>query len=84
MSPPPPPAPAAEQGRVKFYDDQRGFGFITADSGDDLFFGAAALDRAGIDAVGRGDRVAFTRARDREGRPRARDLRVLPAAPASA
>ena len=39
-------------GTVKFYNDQKGFGFIQPDNGDkDVFVHATALERAGMSGV---------------------------------
>ena len=47
-------------GTVKFYNDQRGFGFIQPDSGEkDVFFHVSALERAGISIVREGQKVKF-------------------------
>jgi cold shock protein len=47
-------------GTVKFYNDQRGFGFIAPDNGDkDVFVHATALERAGIHALREGQKVKF-------------------------
>jgi cold shock protein len=47
-------------GTVKFYNDQRGFGFIQPDSGEkDVFFHVSALERAGISALREGQKVKF-------------------------
>ena len=47
-------------GTVKFYTDQKGFGFIQPDSGEkDVFVHATALERAGISALREGDKVKF-------------------------
>jgi CspA family cold shock protein len=47
-------------GTVKFYNDQKGFGFIQPDRGDkDVFVHATALERAGIKGLREGQKVAF-------------------------
>ena len=47
-------------GTVKFYNDQKGFGFIQPDNGEkDVFVHATALERAGISALREGDKVKF-------------------------
>lgn len=50
-----------DKGTVKFYNDQKGYGFIAPDSGGkDVFVHATALERAGMRALNEGDKVAFT------------------------
>ena len=52
-------------GTVKFYNDQRGFGFIAPDNGEkDVFVHASALERAGIHALREGQKVKFDTASD--------------------
>jgi CspA family cold shock protein len=47
-------------GTVKFYNDQKGFGFIQPDDGGkDVFVHATALERAGIHALREGQKVSF-------------------------
>ena len=47
-------------GIVKFYNDQKGFGFIQPDNGDrDVFVHATALERAGITGLRDGQKVSF-------------------------
>ena len=47
-------------GTVKFYNDQKGFGFIKPDAGsNDVFVHATALERAGIRGLAEGQKVAF-------------------------
>ena len=47
-------------GTVKFYNDQKGFGFIQPDGGDkDVFVHATALERAGIQILREGQKVKF-------------------------
>jgi cold shock protein len=53
-------------GTVKFYNDQKGFGFIQPDNGGkDVFVHATALERAGIRSLSEGQKVAFDTAEDR-------------------
>ena len=47
-------------GTVKFYNDQKGFGFIQPDDGSkDVFVHATALERAGINGLREGQKVSF-------------------------
>jgi CspA family cold shock protein len=47
-------------GTVKFYNTQKGFGFIVPDDGSkDVFVHATALERAGINGLNEGQKVTF-------------------------
>jgi len=47
-------------GTVKFYNDQKGFGFIAPEDGStDVFVHATALERAGIQGLSEGQKVSF-------------------------
>lgn len=53
-------------GTVKFYNEQRGFGFIEPqDGGKDVFVHATALERAGMRALTEGQAVSFDTEIDR-------------------
>ncbi|NBJ09581.1 cold-shock protein [Microvirga arsenatis] len=53
-------------GTVKFYNDQKGFGFIQPDNGEkDVFVHATALERAGLRGLREGQKVSFDTAEDR-------------------
>ncbi|MFA9473111.1 MAG: cold-shock protein [Filomicrobium sp.] len=53
-------------GTVKFYNEQKGYGFIAPDEGDkDVFVHATALERAGIRGLAEGQKVAFDTEVDR-------------------
>jgi len=60
-----PSAPAVKglvmtTGTVKFYNDQKGFGFIQPDDGGkDVFVHATALERAGLNGLREGQKVSF-------------------------
>ncbi len=52
-------------GTVKFYNDQKGYGFIQPDDGNkDVFVHATALERAGINGLHEGQKVKFDTATD--------------------
>lgn len=55
-----------DTGIVKFYNDQKGYGFIQPDNGGkDVFVHATALERAGMRGLVEGQKVAFDTAEDR-------------------
>ena len=48
------------KGTVKFYNEQKGFGFIEPeDGGKDVFVHATALERAGMGSLAEGQKVSF-------------------------
>jgi cold shock protein len=48
------------KGTVKFYNEQKGYGFIQPDDGGkDVFVHATALERAGVRALREGQKVSF-------------------------
>ena len=53
-------------GTVKFYNDQKGFGFIQPSNGSkDVFVHATALERAGMRGLYEGQKVSFDTQEDR-------------------
>jgi len=65
-------------GTVKFYNGQKGFGFIQPDDGGkDVFVHATALERAGIRNLVEGQKVSFDTEEDRRtGKIAVRNLRA--------
>jgi CspA family cold shock protein len=65
-------------GTVKFYNSQKGFGFIQPDNGGkDVFVHATALERAGIRSLAEGQKVSFDIEEDRRtGKSAASNLRA--------
>lgn len=63
-------------GKIKFFSQQKGFGFIAPDDGSpDIFFHVKGLrDRAAEPDLIAGAAVEFTGEPDRTGRPRAIDV----------
>ncbi|MBB3396702.1 MULTISPECIES: cold-shock protein [unclassified Rhizobium] len=66
-------------GKVKWFNQDKGFGFITPDDGGtDIFLHITAAQRGGIDAVKEGMNIAFEVAQDRRtGRTSADNIRQL-------
>lgn len=62
-------------GKVKFFDVEKGFGFLATEEGDEVFVHASALP-AGVDALKPGSRVEFGIADGKRG-PQALSIRVL-------
>lgn len=55
-----------QTGIVKFYNDQKGYGFIQPEDGSkDVFVHASALERAGIRGLSEGQKVSFDTEADR-------------------
>jgi CspA family cold shock protein len=54
------------QGTVKFFNGQKGFGFIQPDDGGkDVFVHISAVERAGMGALNEGQKIAFDVVADR-------------------
>ncbi|MGP3534856.1 cold-shock protein [Microbacterium sp. RD1] len=69
-------------GKVRFYDEEKGFGFITTDDGQDVFLHATALP-TGAPAPKAGTRLEFGVAEGKRGL-QALSVRVLQAPPSLA
>jgi CspA family cold shock protein len=46
-------------GRVKWFNAEKGFGFIERDDGDDVFVHFSAIQGTGFKALNEGDEVSF-------------------------
>ena len=66
-------------GRVKWYDAEKGFGFLAQDGGEDVYVRKSALP-AGVQVLKPGQRVEFGMAEGRRG-PQALSVRLVDAPP---
>ncbi|KQY33397.1 MULTISPECIES: cold-shock protein [Nocardia] len=66
-------------GRVKWYDVEKGFGFLSQDEGEDVYVRSSALPE-GVEGLKPGQRVEFGMAAGRRG-PQALSVTVLEAPP---
>ncbi len=65
------------QGTVKFFNSQKGFGFIQPTTGGaDVFVHISAVEAAGLRTLVEGQRVSFEVINDRNGKSKAANLQA--------
>jgi len=64
-----------QTGTVKFYNGQKGYGFIQPEDGSkDVFVHISALDRAGLGGLVEGQKISYELETGRDGRTSAANL----------
>jgi cold shock protein len=64
-------------GTVKFFNTQKGFGFIAPEGGGkDVFVHISAVERSGLSTLNDGQKVSFDLEKDRQGRDSASNLKA--------
>ena len=48
-----------EQGTVKWFNNEKGYGFISRNSGDDVFVHHSAIQGSGFKSLNEGDSIEF-------------------------
>jgi cold shock protein len=56
-----------EQGTVKWFNDEKGYGFVSRESGSDVFVHHTAIDGTGRKSLSEGDKVEFDVAKGPKG-----------------
>ena len=65
------------QGKIKWFDSKKGYGFIIPDDGSiDAFLHVSALQKAGIDSLEEGEAVTYELAEER-GKQSATDIQKI-------
>ena len=62
-----------ETGTVKWFNDSKGFGFISREKGDDVFVHFSAIRGEGFRSLAEGQKVEFVVAQGQKG-PQAQDV----------
>ena len=64
------------EGTVKWFNDNKGFGFITPEDGDDVFVHHTSIEGEGFKSLAEGDAVQFEVTQGPKG-PQASNVRKL-------
>ncbi len=56
-----------EQGTVKWFNNEKGYGFVSRDSGEDVFVHHTAIQGSGFKSLNEGDKIEFEVAKGPKG-----------------
>ena len=65
-----------EKGKVKWFNDKKGFGFIKQEDGSELFVHFSSIEMEGFKTLAEGDRVSFE-VEDTDRGPQARNVKKV-------
>jgi cold shock protein len=65
------------EGKVKWFNADKGYGFIERDGGDDLFVHFSEIQSEGFKSLDEGQAVSFTEAVGQNGKPQASAVRAI-------
>ncbi len=68
-------------GKIKWFNDSKGFGFVETEDGEDAFVHFSAIEGDGYRTLNEGDSVEFNLVQDAKG-PRAENVTVVQSASA--
>ena len=67
-----------QNGTVKWFNSQKGFGFIQPDDGgSDVFVHVSAVERAGLGSLSEGQKLSFEVERGKDGKSSATNLKAI-------
>jgi CspA family cold shock protein len=67
-----------QQGKVKFYDPNKGYGFIFIEnSKDEIFLHKSDLEKSGYKDLGVGSIVSYEVKTDKKGKTRAMNIKII-------
>jgi CspA family cold shock protein len=64
------------EGRVKWFNDSKGYGFIETDQGHDVFVHFSAIEDNGFKSLAEGERVSFDEEKGAKG-PQALNVKKI-------